>query len=274
MRDYDFRLTANAAAVVEAQGSRLVYKTGSETNGNTGIIVTSERGGLEILLLPGEGVRLPQSVGRWSIKKASAASGTIDGALVIGDGDFIASRVQGDVNVLNAEAFGDRVDGASTVGNQLMRFRSCAFLSHGTAASHHAYRLLNPSGSGRLIVARRARLSRSSGKLYGSKQGVFTIGVSGLVSPFTTLFPPFYAEGNTGSRIGSVGGQMFVDDAGGLEVSHTEAIDLDEELKSQEMISDSSPVVLRAGQSLTFVSLGHEIFSRSRLHIAWTERVL
>ena len=41
MRDYDFTLTAGRPYVLEAQGSRFFYKSGAESAGRAGIVVSA-----------------------------------------------------------------------------------------------------------------------------------------------------------------------------------------------------------------------------------------
>lgn len=212
MRDYDFRLGGTLPYILEAQGSRFLYKTGEETNGKPGIIVSAERGGLELLLMPGEGVRLPSSPGRWAIRKADPTAFDVSGRVIVGDADFTASRVQGDVNLLNASAL-SMPDGWRRIREQLLsnpqpqvrRFRAGAFVDHvqmGDITSLGAIRFLAASVA-RTTIVRRILLTRNDTNADpGGLRTQFALAVhlvSGSLTGAQTSAPfyPGLAEGNS-----------------------------------------------------------------------------
>lgn len=170
MRDFDFRLAGTSAFVLEAQGTRFFYKTGAEASGKIGVIVSAERGGLQLLLLPGEGVRLPAAAGRWMLTKADPTAADITGRLIVGDADFTASRVQGDVNLLNASALA-MPEGQRMIRDQMLslpvpkvrryRFGLAIQDTDLTGGRLGAFRFHSGVSNPRTVILRRALLCRT-----------------------------------------------------------------------------------------------------------------
>lgn len=103
MYRYDFTCgvgTTNKIAKIEVPGNYVYYYTGTGP-GDPSIRLRAPTGGLDCVLLPGEGVRLTQSQSLYLIE--SIAGGTaLTGVLLIGNGAFESNRLSGNVSVNNA----------------------------------------------------------------------------------------------------------------------------------------------------------------------------
>lgn len=158
MQNYDFSLTtANPHLLVQAAGGNVYYKTGAEAAGLTAVRVKGEGGGLDVVLNPGEGIQLARSQTRFTLSKGNAGAGDIAGTFLIGAGQYFASRVQGDVSLLNpslpvAHSYAD--DLATTD----RRFHASLVITDtSTSGNIPVWKLRNPAASGRIVILDRVQ---------------------------------------------------------------------------------------------------------------------
>lgn len=278
MRDYDFKLTGTRPYILEAQGSRFFYKTGAESGGLTGIIVSAERGGLELMLMPGEGVRLPTSPGRWMIRKAEPTALDLTGRFIVGDADFTASRVQGDMNILNLSAL---QSGPGSVAEQtgiVRRFRASTTMGAVNHGHHMLHRLRNPAGNNRLFVVSCVHASRTSPPAEPERTINWNIGVRVEPTNLGTLQPSSHnpvTEGSVSNSGFSSAHLSYDQDNGSDGVTvpkHAFAIGRD--LLSVRIIDTRNPVVLAPGFALTIAAMNNLALEGVCVHWVWTETLL
>lgn len=86
MQSYAFSLAATTGRSIPVEGDFIAYESGSAGAGDTHITVKPDVGD-EVILKPGQGIRLSQKATNWFIKVTDQAS-TVSGTLIIGEGDF------------------------------------------------------------------------------------------------------------------------------------------------------------------------------------------
>lgn len=163
MQNYDFLLNAaQPVALMQAAGVNVYYKTGVEAAGLTGVRVKGEGGGLDIVLLPGEGIRLPTEQSRFTLTRADAGAADVAGTMLIGNAEFSASRVQGDVSILNGAGLAAEIRKADALDEQSGdQFAQRGYnYGPGSTTSYAGMRLRNPAGSGKLVIVRRVMMWR------------------------------------------------------------------------------------------------------------------
>jgi len=272
MQNYDFILNAaNLVQLIQAAGRNVYYKTGTEAAGNAGVRVRGEGGGLDVVLLPGEGIQLPAGQSRFTLSKGDAAAGDIVGTFLIGGGQYFASRVQGDVSITNGAGLADAQLNAEVT--RLLVGTDRAFMigrgSTAVAGYAGAVRLRNPTGSGKVLIVKRLLMTRQTTNLstapYGFGWVAVTPGNAALYAP---------AESAPPDQAGVAGA--------GLVSEYTSATAADLGYNIEWLVPAGAaiaayehrggPLVLRAGEMLTagiIVATANEVFGH---RFEWIER--
>lgn len=101
MQTYPF--DTSVSPVQQISGRNLYYVEGSAGGADAGVIISPARGGSSFELLPGQGVRLPESNAQnFIIEVLPRTPGvTVRGKLLVGDGVFWDARVAGAVSILD-----------------------------------------------------------------------------------------------------------------------------------------------------------------------------
>lgn len=152
MQYYDITIAANGAQEIAANGNYVYFMPGGSAGGaDTTITLRKLSGSETVLLKPGQGVRLNDDATgqvRWIVGNYKN-QGTIIGQLLIGEGDFIDSRVSGSVEVID--------------GGKARTLANSAFMGavNGTAVAgtQQNLQLWNPAGSGKNIIVEAVTVS-------------------------------------------------------------------------------------------------------------------
>jgi hypothetical protein len=149
MQNYDFTLSGTGASQINTPTRNLHYLEGVEAGGLSAIRIRGQGGRVDLRLRPGEGVELPQEENRLTLSKDDPGAGDITGTMLLGPGRFYASRVQGDVSILNATGVAGGAHGRLIDGLDLVGFAAVVTAS---GTGNLGFWLRNPVGSGKYLI--------------------------------------------------------------------------------------------------------------------------
>lgn len=105
-RTQDFAISfSQSAQTLDIQCSFIYLNSltvGGVTQSSGRVLVGLPNGGGDVMLMVGQGFKLPQDIKQFSIKTMNSGS-SVAGQLLIGDGEFMNSRINGIVSVTDAE---------------------------------------------------------------------------------------------------------------------------------------------------------------------------
>lgn len=180
MQYFDILIAPNETRKINVKGSYVYFLSGSAGGGDSSITLRKESGSDTVILRPGQSFRNDKDDdlnSKWLVGNYSGQS-TINGILLIGDGDFNDNRISGSVEV---------IDGAKSRTIGLSAFIGLAG-SAPVIGEYSKTQLWNPVGSGkRLIIEFISGTGSVSGKidLHGSIQQMAAS--NGLINPKSKL---------------------------------------------------------------------------------------
>lgn len=145
MNIYDIAIAPGAGRQIDVQADYIYFRTGSAGGGDTTIVFQPISGGEAVYLQPGQAYKMPAAmrgkVVSWIIRNLKG-EGTINGVILMGEGEFQDNRVSGSVEV---------IDGGR---NTTMAGRAFMLAGGvlGGANQCGAWGLWNPANSGKQLV--------------------------------------------------------------------------------------------------------------------------
>lgn len=149
MQPYDINIAPNQPRRINAEGRYLYYYAGSAGGADPTLSIKGVDSGYRALLLPGQGLRLPQDVREtnWLLSNYTGGAAII-GTVQIGAGEIQDNRSTGVVEVID--------------GGKNRTLANAAFLNFATALSGTAQfavaQLWNPGTSAKRVVVSQARV--------------------------------------------------------------------------------------------------------------------
>lgn len=145
MNIYDIAIAPNAGRQIDVQADYIYFRTGSAGGGDTTIVFQPISGGEGVYLQPGQAYKMPAAmrgkVVSWIIRNLKG-EGTIEGVLLMGEGEFQDNRISGAVEV---------IDGGKNRTRAGIAFWSGIFRATATNLNP-TVQLFNPVSSGKVLV--------------------------------------------------------------------------------------------------------------------------
>lgn len=191
MQVYDIQISgASDVERINAQGDYIYYSNGLAGGSSACVEVRGINTGFRVKLMPGQGMRLP--LGRverdWLIKPDTQISGSLIGAVVIGEGEIFDNRVTGSVEVISGEL--SRTDasvafyGSTSTG--------------ATVGQYSVIQLINPTGGNKDLIV------TSVSCVTSANQSVQVRAVDQLIGVVDSNFPNAISKGGVGVSVGQI----------------------------------------------------------------------